>query len=181
VRRKTWDEKICDKIDVRGEDECWPWIGYTNKGYGVLKVRYGPRSEGRQKHYLAHRCVWALDNGVDPDKLNPDELIIHDCSNYICCNPSHLFSGDHQDKADVMVHNNRTTSGSRNGRALLRPSDVRRIRLERRKGRTLKSLSEEYKVHLATIDLAARGVSWAKSVKTTPLESNNHRRPPRKL
>lgn len=84
-------------IDVRGVDECWPWIGGSLvRGYGT--IRHGGRS------VYAHRRMYEVAHGVE---LSPKELICHKCDNPICVNPAHLFKGSHKDNSVDMIKKGR--------------------------------------------------------------------------
>lgn len=75
------------KVDVRGPDDCWPWLAAVNGGgYGCFDIRGGS--------YRAARVSMAID-GRDPLEL----CACHTCDNPPCCNPSHLFTG-------TVAHNN---------------------------------------------------------------------------
>lgn len=77
-----------DKDPVTG---CWEWNKYRlATGYG--RTRYMGRN------FLAHRLAWIL---AHPDDLiqiadKPKILVCHHCDNPPCCNPDHLFIGNHQ-------------------------------------------------------------------------------------
>lgn len=60
-------------------DECWPWIGALEDGYGRLRIGDGRRMP-------AHRFAWTLANGNVPTGM----VIDHLCRNRACCNPAHL-------------------------------------------------------------------------------------------
>lgn len=71
------------KVDRRGPDQCWPWLGWLNwAGYGYVWTGAG----GGQRHGAAHRVAWELANGAIPDGLYIDHL----CRNRRCVNPAHL-------------------------------------------------------------------------------------------
>jgi hypothetical protein len=68
------------KVDKRGPDECWPWIGSVNTstGYGAFRFKGANCS--------AHRASYELTVGPVPDKWVVDHL----CRNRVCVNPAHL-------------------------------------------------------------------------------------------
>lgn len=74
------------QVDRRSDDDCWPWLGATTKGYGSFSI-------GKKKLY-AHRFAWELYYGhAMPD----DRLGLHECDNPPCCNPRHVRPGTHKD------------------------------------------------------------------------------------
>lgn len=79
-----------DHVDVRDDDECWPYTGCVQKGYGKAWA-------GRQM--LAHRIAYIEATGEEP------VVIDHECHNRDatcpggwecrhrrCCNPAHLVA-----------------------------------------------------------------------------------------
>lgn len=89
------------KIDRRGADECWPWIGGSRiRGYGWFHYILKPSPRG----CLAHRFSWTLENGPIPDGLD----ILHSCDNPPCCNPGHLSLGTQLENARDMVERGRS-------------------------------------------------------------------------
>jgi len=76
------------KVDKRGPDECWNWLGAINRkggGYGQFGVR-GFIAK-------AHRVSWELLYGDIPKGL----MVLHKCNNPSCVNPSHLYLGSRFD------------------------------------------------------------------------------------
>ncbi len=88
--RKTIEQRFWEKVDRRGDDECWEWTGATG----------GPHSDGYGMFYpshsakvLAHRQAYTLTSGDIPSNM----VVCHTCDNELCCNPHHLFVGTQQD------------------------------------------------------------------------------------
>lgn len=88
--RRSLSERFWAKVEVRGGDDCWPWIGVVKKsGYAQIKV-------GRQMK-SAHRVAWEITNGPIPEGMVLDH-ICHGgncpggrvCPHRSCCNPGHL-------------------------------------------------------------------------------------------
>lgn len=113
------------RVDVCGADACWNWIGLTSKSpknktpYGVL----GWNGKGTR----AHRVAYSLINGEIP----PGKMVLHRCDNTLCCNPTHLYLGDHaQNMRDVVERSRRKglNTGSKNGRAKLTQKQANTIR-----------------------------------------------------
>lgn len=81
------------KADVRGPDECWPWIGHIHEqGYGLL-WREGPG------YHKAHRLSYELHFGPVPEgrvvdhtchNSDPTCLGGPKCLHRRCVNPRHL-------------------------------------------------------------------------------------------
>ena len=78
-------ERVWQKIDVRATGECWPWTAKRHaRGYG--------ETADRGKDLRVSRLVLEEKLGRP---LAPGMSALHACSNPPCCNPSHLFEGDH--------------------------------------------------------------------------------------
>uniref|UniRef100_A0A6M3JC30 Putative homing endonuclease n=1 Tax=viral metagenome TaxID=1070528 RepID=A0A6M3JC30_9ZZZZ len=102
---KTLEERFWEKVDVREEDECWPWKACKGKG------GYGKFGSGRSKTIAAHRVAYELGNGSIPEGLD----VLHKCDFPPCCNPGHLWPGTNLDNQRDCIAKGRTACGERNG------------------------------------------------------------------
>jgi hypothetical protein len=91
MRGASIEDQYRAKVDVRGPDECWPWLAFRcADGYG----RFNRSPVG----ILAHRYGWFLANGPIPEGHVIDH-ICHDpatctdgkqCPHRPCQNPAHM-------------------------------------------------------------------------------------------
>jgi len=104
-KRFTDEERVkafWGKVDKRGPDECWNWLGGKDrKGYGQFGVR-GFTAK-------AHRVSWELLRSDIPKGL----MVLHKCNNPSCVNPNHLHLGNNSDN---MI--DRTESGYSHKKAM---------------------------------------------------------------
>ena len=91
-----------EKVDKRGNDECWPWMGATSgRGYGRFSNKAIPENG-------SHRIAWMMSFGQIPAGL----FVCHRCDNPSCCNPSHLFLGTAKENTQDMVKKGRARGGT---------------------------------------------------------------------
>ena len=141
-------------------NDCWSWAASVkNGGYGQF-IYKGHNWAASRFSYL----VYVKDPGGN--------FVLHKCDNPPCCNPAHLFLGDHQANTDDMMakgrnpslHNTdwgswatgknhwstrypeRVQKGEQCGRAKLTAEEVLYIRRVSAKGRTRISLARRFNV-----------------------------------
>jgi hypothetical protein len=151
-RVKEERERFEEKYEKRAPDACWPWqAGTFGDGYGRFTL------DGN--YHQAHRIAWALAHGVDPS----DDLVLHECYNEICVNPSHLMTGNHRinmvhafDEHGIGVF-----GGEDDPNTKLTLEDAREIR-ERYDAEdiTQAELADEYGVSGSTISHVVNGRAW---------------------
>lgn len=88
-----------------GPEACWPWTGYR-----LARMKYGRLSED-DGGVLAHRAAFELSGGVIP----PGMIVMHQCDNPPCCNPTHLRVGTIADNNRDRDQKGRAAKGPRNG------------------------------------------------------------------
>jgi hypothetical protein len=143
------------KVDVRGEDECWPWkAALTSRGYGYFRYDGGSK---------AHRFAWRLANGRPP---NATEVVRHRCDNPPCVNPAHLEIGSQIDNVHDRDSRDRHArlKGSRHGLTTLSEDQVAEIKGVCRPGDRLygvRPLARRYGVSSTTIRRIVTGVHWS--------------------
>jgi hypothetical protein len=88
--------RFWSKVNKRGPNECWEWLGYIGTdGYGQFKVR--------PKLYRATRFSLILKTQKD-DK---DLFCLHSCDNPKCVNPNHLSWGNQKENMTGCLQRNK--------------------------------------------------------------------------
>jgi len=112
----SYDCRLWSQVEVGEPDECWPFQGYTEGGYGFFDGPWGR---------LAHRAAYWLHHGLD----RIDGVICHHCDNPACCNPAHLYQGTMLDNMRDRDSRGRANSanGERSGHTTLTNEQARAI------------------------------------------------------
>lgn len=142
-------ERFWSKVDIKSEEECWPWKESTSpEGYGKFSV--GGREN--QHKLNSHRVAKTLSMGKE---IEEGKLVLHACDNPPCCNPEHLFVADHQTNMDDMVSKNRSAISF--GSAKTNWDTVNYIR---NSNRSNNELVDELKLSKSTISDIRNNKTW---------------------
>ena len=155
-------------VDVRGEDDCWPWRGDTRDGYGVYYF------DGRMVQ--AHELARSFTTG---EKRLAGLDTCHSCDNPPCCNPQHLRFDTRQANVDEMHDRGRALIGERHPASRLDNAKVRLIRERRANGALQRDLAVEYGVSNAYISEIVNGLVWQDAGGPITGRSKRTRKTPR--
>lgn len=148
--------KFWHKVDIRGPEECWPWLGSLTAGYG----RFGRKGVTMSAHTVAH----LLHGGALPEGCIVRHIV---CRNPPCCNPAHLKEGTHKCNAGDREQHGMTARGATNGAcraktAKLTPEKVREIRrLYEETHFSHKELGKQFGVSGSAIGFVLSRERWA--------------------
>lgn len=145
-------ERFWSRVDKRGDDDCWPWLGrLSENGYGAFDYQGKP--------HIASRFSYELENG----SADPNLFVCHSCDNPKCVNPKHLWLGTHQQNVDDAKRKGRLVGG--NG---LRGSAINKSKLSAEQVREIKTtstpakvLAERFGVSNTAINKIRRGKNWS--------------------
>lgn len=150
--KRTLCQRFWEKVDVRGEDDCWLWTGGTNGAYGYIHLG--------QKRVGAHRVSLMLTRR----NPGPSRHAIHTCDTKLCVNPKHLYPGTRFDNARDMGERGQRCRGERHGRRKLTAAQVLEIRrlypLQKGKWGATKSLAQRFGVSVGAIQNIAHRRKW---------------------
>ncbi len=82
-------KQFWSRVDKRGIDECWPWLGTKSKKAKCKRGFYGRWFSGGIQ-YMAHRVAYVFTFGPIPPTLTIDHGAARGCDGELCCNPAHL-------------------------------------------------------------------------------------------
>lgn len=147
-------DRFWSKVDMRGADECWPWLGgkhssRDNSAYGAFNLNGDAVN--------AHQISAFLAFGWPPDSK---PFTLHTCDYPPCCNFNHLFYGTNDDNMKDAARKGRCTGsgrGTHNVQAKLTADQVREIRAS---SLTHRKLAAIYKIAAPNIHMIKSGKSY---------------------
>lgn len=150
-------DRFWEKVDKRGPDECWPWLGAIN-GNG-----YGTTWDQDKRRIINASHVALLTLGI---VVPPGMCALHSCDNPPCVNPSHLHVGTKGENNKEKALRGRSRSvprdGANNPSAKLTAEDVVIIRSMRASGSLLKEIATKFGVTSTNICYIVNGKKWRK-------------------
>lgn len=146
-------KRFWSKVDIRGSDDCWPWLAYKDRaGYGTMKINGKPQ-------YATH----ILFNIRTGDWVPKGRQINHTCNNPSCLNPIHLRLGSQLSNMRYMMKCGRGNhvKGEQHYRAKLAKREVQKIkRLLFQGDMTQIEIASMFNVNHRTISVIKTGKRW---------------------
>jgi hypothetical protein len=146
-------DRFWSKVKAGSADDCWLWQGSTsgskNHQYGQFTLSGGLTQRLLGAHVFAYELAhgWLSADG---------QKVCHRCDNPPCCNPGHLFLGDHTANMRDAASKGRL-SVPRPGAQSLTAEQVHEVRELVWSGALQKDVAERYGVSLTLITLLMKG------------------------
>ena len=123
IEDEEWVMKFQSKMERGRNYNCLEWNGTLDRaGYGRIHVKKHHET-GTGRNFFAHRVNYAIETG---EILDPDEFILHQCHNRLCCNVDHFEIGNHIANMDDLANSGRI-AGENNPRSKVSQADVYQI------------------------------------------------------
>ena len=147
---KKYIDRIFNRIEIDPVTRCW------NSTYSLDRHGYG-RIRINNKTPLVHRIIYEYIHGPTT-KEKP--FVLHQCDNRRCCNPTHLYSGTHQNNQQDRVKRN-PKSWAKGEKQHLSKLTIEQVLEIRESDERLVVLGKRFNVHPGTISDVRKRKSWA--------------------
>jgi hypothetical protein len=151
--------RVWSQIRRGADSDCWPWLSYIDRhGYGLTHIK--------RKTRRVTRLVLAESLGRE---LLPGMLALHACDNSTCCNPSHLYEGDHKQNTKDALARSRLLVGENSPQSRLTDAEVKRLREEHAEGASIPELAQRYEVgeqHITRLTLGQQRLDAGGPIRT---------------
>lgn len=144
-------QRFWDKVDVRGEDDCWPWQAHRHpSGYGIFW--------DNGKNVRANRMALIFSGHPPPFE---EAMSLHSCDNPPCCNPKHLRWGTASENTQDFILRKGGHRGENSANASIDTTAASSIMKMRMEGKNISSISEALGIPKSTVEPVYTGRSWA--------------------
>ena len=94
-------ERLERHLPRMADGECWEPTYKSTNNFGHLNIA----KEGNVGRASCHRIAWEMHHA---EPIPEGMSVLHHCDNPACCNPEHLYIGDHTDNMQDRKRRNRT-------------------------------------------------------------------------
>lgn len=89
--------RLLNNIEIDEQTDCWVWMGAKNNiGYGLIR-------DGKQMR-TTHKASYETHHNT---KVPVDLCVCHNCDNYLCVNPSHLYTATRKSRTQETIRKGR--------------------------------------------------------------------------
>jgi len=151
-------KRFWSKVDIKGSDECWPWIASRFKkrrDYGAFGM---PKKGKRPNALRAHRVAYAMVHGALANATPVGGVhVAHSCDFPPCCNPRHLVGATKKWNEADKIAKRRHHFGSRSPNAKLTEAEVATIL---RSSSPMSEMAAHYGVSPSTVFNIVHRKTW---------------------
>lgn len=125
--RPSEETRFWSKVDIKGEDDCWFWLGSKDPdGYGYFTLEKG-KTIGAHRYSLMKKLNCDLTTSAFACHSCDYKYSKGDTSYRLCVNPKHLEKGDANSNSSHMKLLNRQAKGEDNSQSVLTTEQAKEI------------------------------------------------------